>query len=95
MLYLLKGTVQRDFRPQVFSSLDPAWAPDQRIKIFSILVKFSTSSSNFSGYHTALSQSLRNIILRGVTHDPAISLNFFTGLLRDSVTKINVDSYSS
>ena len=33
-----KGTVQRDFRPPVFLSFEPAWATDQRVKIVLILV---------------------------------------------------------
>ena len=43
----VKGTILRDFRPPVFSSFEPVWANDQRVKIFSILVTFSQSSSNF------------------------------------------------
>ena len=45
---LIKGTVQRDFRPPFFSSFEPVWATDQWVKIVSILVKFSLSYSNFS-----------------------------------------------
>ena len=41
-------TVQRDFRPPVFFSLiEPTWATEQRVKIFSILVKNSSRYSNF------------------------------------------------
>ena len=42
------GTVQRDFRLPFFSSFKPAWATDQRVKIFSIFVKISLSYSNWS-----------------------------------------------
>ena len=35
---LFKGTVQRDFQPLFFSSIDPNWATDQWVIIFSILV---------------------------------------------------------
>ena len=56
----IKGTVQRDFRPPVFSLFKPAWATDQWVKIFSILISFSLSYSNFS-------ESLRSTILRGVS----------------------------
>ena len=61
-----KGTVQRDFWPPVFSLFEPAWSTDQWVKIFSNLVKFSPSYSNFSGYITELSHSPRSIILWGV-----------------------------
>ena len=43
----LKGTVQQDFRPPIFLSFEPAMATDQRVKIFSILVKNLQSYSNF------------------------------------------------
>ena len=69
-----KGTVQRDFRPPYFSSFEPAWATDQWVKIFHILVKMSTSYRIFRGIilrrvdlrqnHTAQSRSPRSIILR-------------------------------
>ena len=65
----IKGTVQRDFRPPVFSSFEPALASDQWVKIFSILVKNSQSYSKFKlqksdslWYHTPASQSPRGII---------------------------------
>ena len=35
---LFKRTVQRDFRPPGFLSFEPAWATDQWVQIFSILV---------------------------------------------------------
>ena len=75
-----KETVPRDFRLPDFSSFEPAWDTDQWVKIFSILVKFSVSYSNFSksprgmvlrwvslhGHQTALSQPPRSMILRWV-----------------------------
>ena len=68
---LIKGTVQRDFRPPFFSSFEPVWATDQWVKIFSI----SPSCSNFSGYHTAQSQSPRSILYcEESLVTPAISL---------------------
>ena len=62
----VKGTVQRDFWPPFLSSFKPAWATDQQVKTFSILVLFSPRYSYFSessqvsypgesislGYHT-------------------------------------------
>ena len=48
-------TVQRDFRPPVFSSFKSTWATDQMVKIFSILVNIS------------LSDVLENILLPGVS----------------------------
>ena len=78
----IKGTFQRDFRPPVFFIIR-TWATDQWVKIVSILLKISQSYSNFSN-DTALSQSPRSIILRGVTYDPGksttISEIFCTGL---------------
>ena len=50
----------------LFSSIEPAWATNQWVKIFLILLKISQSSSNFSGYHTAQSQYPHRIILRRV-----------------------------
>ena len=50
---------------------------------------------NFSGYHTEQSQSLPSIILRGVTHGPSHFLTLLHRPLRDSVTKINEESYST
>ena len=47
-LSILKETVQRDFLPPFFSSFEPAWATEQWVKIFSILVKIWLSYSNFS-----------------------------------------------
>ena len=58
-LMFCKGTVQRDFWPQFFSSFEPAWVTDQRVKIFSILVEISLGYLNFFIYHTAQSQSPR------------------------------------
>ena len=40
-------SVQWEFRPPFFSLLDSAWATDQPVKIFSILVKILCSYSNF------------------------------------------------
>ena len=48
-------TVQRDFRPPVFSSFKSTWATDQMVKIFSILVNIS------------LSDVLENFLLPGVS----------------------------
>ena len=77
------GPSKEIFDPHFFSSFEPAWATDQWVKIVSILVKISQSYSNFLN-DTALSQSPRSIILRGVTHDPGksttISEIFCTGL---------------
>ena len=55
-----KGTVQRDFGPPFFSSFEPAWATDQQVKTFSILVSFSPRYSYFS-------ESPRGIIPRRVS----------------------------
>ena len=44
----LKGQSDKIFDLKFFSSFKPAWATDQQVKIFSILVKFSQSYSNFS-----------------------------------------------
>ena len=60
--FCIKGRVQRESRPPV-SSFEPAWAPDQWVKIFLIFVKILLSYSNCSGYHTAQSQSPCGIIL--------------------------------
>ena len=64
----LKGTVQRDFRPQFISSFEPIWAPDKQAKVISNSVSTSLRYSNFSiaktnsvQYHTA--QSKKNLIL--------------------------------
>ena len=61
----VKGTVQGDFRPPVFfSSLEPAWAPQQWVKIFSIFVKISRYSSffiektDYAQYHFAQSKKI-------------------------------------
>ena len=64
-----KWTVQRDFRPLDCSSFRPAWPTDQWVwlsfrRVFQIL--------NFSGYHTALNQSPRSMVLRWITL-PAVS----------------------
>ena len=63
LIVAIKGTVQQDFRPPVFSSFQPAWATDQWVKIFSYLVLFSPRYSNFNcektdspGYDTPRSQ---------------------------------------
>ena len=56
---LVKGQSNEIFDLQFFSSFEPAWATDQWVKIFSILVKFSLSYSNFS-------ESPRGMILRRV-----------------------------
>ena len=46
--YFLKGQSTTIFDIQTFSSFKLAWATDQWIEIFSILVKISPSCSNFS-----------------------------------------------
>ena len=63
----IKGTVQRDFRPLVFSSLKPVWATDQQVKIFSILVKNSPSYTNFKFKNLAPQSMIpRRVSLPGV-----------------------------
>ena len=48
ILMYVKGQSNEIFHPNFFfSSFEPAWATDQCVKIFSILVKFSLSYSNF------------------------------------------------
>ena len=47
VMMIVKGTVQRDFRPPVFSSFEPVWAINQWVKIFSILVQISLSYPMF------------------------------------------------
>ena len=55
----LKGQSNEIFDLQFFSTFEPAWATDQWVKIFSILVQFLPSYSNFS-------ESTRGMILRTV-----------------------------
>ena len=62
----IKGTVQRDFWLPFFSSFRPAWATDQWVKIFSILVKFSLSYLNF--YESPRGIILRRVNLPGVSY---------------------------
>ena len=70
----LKGQSNEIFDLQFFSSFEPAWATDQWVKIFLILIKFSLSYSSFyespQGIilrsHTAQSHSPWGIILRRV-----------------------------
>ena len=45
---VLKGQSNEIFDLQFFSPFEPAWAPDQCVKIFSIFVWFSLRYSNFS-----------------------------------------------
>ena len=40
MFCIVKGTVQRDFRPPVFLLFEPAWATDQWVKYFRFLFRF-------------------------------------------------------
>ena len=47
-LVWLKGQFNEILDLQFLSSFEPAWATDQWIKIFTILVKISLSYSNFS-----------------------------------------------
>ena len=65
-VHSVKGTVQRDFWPLVFSSFEPAWATDQWGKIFSILVKISLSYLNF--YESPKGIILRRVNLPGVSN---------------------------
>ena len=44
----VKGTVQRDFGPPFFSSLEPSWATDQQVTTCSILVQILPRYSYFS-----------------------------------------------
>ena len=44
----LKGQSNEILDPYLFSSFEPAWAADQQVKIFSILVSFSPRYSYFS-----------------------------------------------
>ena len=46
-LIALKGQSNKIFNLRFFSSLEPVWATDQQVKIFSILVKNSPSYTNF------------------------------------------------
>ena len=65
----LKGQSNEIFDLQFFSSFEPAWATDQGVKIFLILVKFSLSFLNFYESHRGMilrSQSPRGIIPRQV-----------------------------
>ena len=55
----LKGQSNEIFDLQFFSSIEPAWATDQWVKIFSNLVRFLLSYSNFY-------ESPRGMILRRV-----------------------------
>ena len=64
--HFLKGKSNQIFDSQFFSSFKPAWATDQWISIFTILVQISSSYSNFSvektdlpGYHTLVSYVLQ------------------------------------
>ena len=52
--------------PLFLSSFEPAWATDKWVKIFLVLVSFSPRYSSSAQYHTAWSQVLRSIILRGI-----------------------------
>jgi hypothetical protein len=42
---LLKGTVARDFRPSVFSSINPPQGPDSRPKAVLLMVSYSPRKS--------------------------------------------------
>ena len=53
----LKGQSNEIFDPQFFSSFEPAWATDQWVKIFSILVSFSPR-------YSYLSESPRRLITK-------------------------------
>ena len=44
---MIKGTVQLEIRPPVFSSYEPTWVTDHFVKIFLILEKILPSYSNF------------------------------------------------
>ena len=60
------GQSNKIFDLHFFSSFEPAWVTDQWVKIFTILVEFLPSYSNFT-------ESPRSIILRGVTFYPGKS----------------------
>ena len=83
--HILKGTVQRDFRPPFFPSFEPAWATDQWVKIFLILVKFSPSYSNF--YESPRGMILRRVNLPGVSY-PGESNDFSRSYLKGQSNKI-------
>ena len=64
----VKGQSNESFDLQFcFPPFEPAWATDQWLKIFFILIKISLSYSNFlwisPGYHTAQSQSPWGIVV--------------------------------
>ena len=69
----IKGTVQRDLLPPFFPSFEPAWATNQQVKTFSILVKISPSYSNFSDSPRGIIPRRAN--LPGVSY-PASHLTF-------------------
>ena len=71
-LWALKGQSNEIFDLQFFSSFEPAWATDQWVKIFSILVKFSPSYSNF---YESPWEILRRVNLPGY-HTPASQMTF-------------------
>ena len=65
-LLYLQGQSNEIFEFQLFSSFEPAWATDLRVKIFSILVNFSLRYSNFA--ESPLGMILRRVYLPGVSY---------------------------
>ena len=81
----LKGQSNEIFDLQFFSSFEPAWAKDLWVKIFSILVKFSLSYSNFS--ESPRGMILRRVNLPGVSY-PGKSNDFSRSYLKGQSNKI-------
>ena len=82
---ILKGQSNEIFDLQFFSSIEPAWYTDQWFKIFSILVKFSPSYSNF--YESPRGMILRRVNLPGVSY-PGESNYFSRSYLKGQSNKI-------
>ena len=101
--HCIKGTVQRDFRPPVFSSFELAWVTDQWVKMFSNFVLFLPRYSNFyeaprsicrycaesssAQYHTARSQVPRSVKFRAVRYWVESS-DFSVSFLKGQSSKI-------
>ena len=81
----LKGQSNEIFTLQFFSSFEPAWAKDLRVKIFSILVNFSPIYSNFS--ESPRGMILRRVNLPGVSY-PGESNDFSRSYLKGQSNKI-------
>jgi hypothetical protein len=56
-----KGTVSRDFRPLVFSSNNPTWAPDSQLKAFLHMASNSRRYSTFKSPILAPAVSKRSL----------------------------------